>query len=41
MVLFPSDILYAPVGQTSLEWAQTLTPDVLDKVPPPVKAGSR
>ena len=41
MVLFPSDILYAPVGQTSLEWVQTLTPDVLDKVPPPVKAGSQ
>jgi branched-chain amino acid transport system substrate-binding protein len=41
IVLFPSEILYAPVGQTSLEWVQTLTPDVLDKVPPPVKAGSQ
>jgi branched-chain amino acid transport system substrate-binding protein len=38
IVLFPSEILYAPVGQTSLEWVQTLTPEVLDKVPTPVKA---
>jgi branched-chain amino acid transport system substrate-binding protein len=41
MVLFPAEILYTPVGQVSLDWVQTLTPEVLDKVPAPVKAGSQ
>ncbi|HET6520199.1 MAG TPA: ABC transporter substrate-binding protein [Geminicoccaceae bacterium] len=36
MVIFPSEILYTPVGQISVEWLKTLTPDVLDKVPEPV-----
>jgi branched-chain amino acid transport system substrate-binding protein len=36
IVLFPSEILYTPVGRNSVEWLKTLTPDVLDKVPAPV-----
>ena len=36
IVVFPSDMLYTPVGQISVEWLATLTPDILDKVPEPV-----
>ena len=36
IVVFPSDMLYTPVGQNSVEWLSTLTPDILDKVPEPV-----
>lgn len=36
MVVFDADRITAPVGQKSVEWLKTLTPDVIKSVPAPV-----
>lgn len=33
MVLFPAELVTAPVGQNSVEWLRRLTPDILNRVP--------
>lgn len=36
MVVFPAALITAPVGQKSMDWLKTLTPDILTKLPAPV-----
>ena len=36
MVVFPAELITTPVGQKSLDWLKTLTPELLEKVPQPV-----
>jgi branched-chain amino acid transport system substrate-binding protein len=33
MVVYPPELLYPPVGQKSVDWLKTLTPDYLNRVP--------
>ena len=33
MTVFPAELVTAPVGQRSVEWLKTLTPDLLGRVP--------
>ena len=36
MVVFPADLVTTPVGQKSMDWLKTLTPELLQRVPQPV-----
>ncbi len=38
MVLFPPELVTAPVGQNSVAWLKTLTPDMVNRVPDPIRA---
>lgn len=38
MVLFPPELVTAPVGQNSIAWLKTLTPDMVNRVPDPIRA---
>lgn len=39
MTVFPPELVTAPVGQNSIAWLRTLTPEILGRVPAPVRAG--
>jgi branched-chain amino acid transport system substrate-binding protein len=37
MVIFPPEMVTAPVGQNSVAWLKTLTPDMVNRVPDPIR----
>lgn len=36
MIIFPPELVTTPVGQKSVDWLKTLTPEILSRVPNPV-----
>jgi branched-chain amino acid transport system substrate-binding protein len=38
MIVFPPELVTTPAGQNSVAWLKTLKPDLLDRVPAPVRA---
>lgn len=38
MVIFPPELVTAPAGQNSIAWLKTLTPDLVGRVPDPIRA---
>lgn len=40
MVVFPAEMITTPVGQKSLDWIKTLKPDILDRMPAPMRTPS-
>jgi branched-chain amino acid transport system substrate-binding protein len=37
MVIFPPELVTTPVGQNSVAWLRTLTPDLVNRVPDPIR----
>jgi hypothetical protein len=38
MVVFPPEMVTAPVGQNSVAWLKTLSADMVGRVPDPIRA---